>query len=263
MNLRGGWALIKSTWTSWLQYRGFFFVLAFGWMIPPLASLFVWMAAAAGGSINGMTQAEFCAYYLILILVNQLTYAQANWTLGDIIRSGILNFWLLKPLPAVHQVIAGEFSGKVVYMLFVAPVAALLALVLRPELHTDLPHVLLFLAALVMAWALRFLWGYALALLAFWSSRADGLLALQDSLVFLLAGVAAPLALLPESLQAAARILPFRYMVGFPVEVLLQRGSTAELWPAFLIQFAWTALALAFSIILWRTGLRRYSAVGG
>lgn len=36
MNHRGGIALIQATWASWLQYRSFFFVLALGWMIPPL-----------------------------------------------------------------------------------------------------------------------------------------------------------------------------------------------------------------------------------
>ena len=33
-----------------------------------------------------------------------------------------------------------------------------------------------FLPALVLAWALRFFWGYWLALLAFWATRADALL---------------------------------------------------------------------------------------
>ena len=42
------WVLIKSTWMSWLQHRAFFFLLAFGWMIPPLISLFVWFTAASG-----------------------------------------------------------------------------------------------------------------------------------------------------------------------------------------------------------------------
>jgi len=42
MNHRGGWALIKRTWLSWMQHRTFFFLLAFMWMIPPLISLFVW-----------------------------------------------------------------------------------------------------------------------------------------------------------------------------------------------------------------------------
>jgi ABC-2 type transport system permease protein len=33
MNLRGARALVKNTWLMWLQERGFFFLLAFGWMI--------------------------------------------------------------------------------------------------------------------------------------------------------------------------------------------------------------------------------------
>jgi ABC-2 type transport system ATP-binding protein len=46
---RGGWALIRSTWLSWMQYSSFFFILAFGWMIPPLIYLFVWSVAAGEG----------------------------------------------------------------------------------------------------------------------------------------------------------------------------------------------------------------------
>ena len=57
LNHRGGWALVKATWTSWLQYRSFFFVLAFGWMIPPLISLFIWSAAAGA---NGDLVAPRC-----------------------------------------------------------------------------------------------------------------------------------------------------------------------------------------------------------
>ena len=37
-----------------------------------------------------MTPPQFVAYYLVLILVNQLTLAQTNWTVGDIIRMATL-----------------------------------------------------------------------------------------------------------------------------------------------------------------------------
>jgi hypothetical protein len=53
MNPRGGWALIRQTWLSWMQHRGFFFLLAFMWMVPPLVSLFVWSTAAGGKTIEG------------------------------------------------------------------------------------------------------------------------------------------------------------------------------------------------------------------
>lgn len=260
---RGGFALVRGLWLSWLQYRSFFFILAFGWMIPPLIYLLVWSTAAGDGAIAGLTRGEFVAYYLVLILVNQITYAQTNWTVGDLIRYGEMNRILLRPIPPIYDALASEFAGKVVYLVFDLPILALLALILRPELDFRLANGLAFVPALVLAWALRFFWGYWLALLAFWATRADALLALQDSLIFLLAGQVAPIALLPEAMQTAAKILPFRYMVAFPVEVLTNQLSAPDLLVGFAAQIGWLAFAFALYAILWRVGVRRYSAIGG
>jgi ABC-2 type transport system permease protein len=122
---------------------------------------------------------------------------------------------------------------------------------------------LAFLPALLMAWGLRFFWGYWLALLAFWATRSDGLLALQDSLIFLLSGQVAPVALLPEVLQKAAFILPFRYMVSFPVEVLMGQLEGTDLWVGFIFQAGWLVIAVGLSTVVWKLGLRHYAAVGG
>jgi ABC-2 type transport system permease protein len=261
MNHRGGWALIKSTWFSWMQYRSFFFVLAFGWMVPPLVAMLVWLAAAGDGSLGGMNRAEFVAYYLILMLVNQFTYAQTNWTVGDVIRGGGLSHWLIRPISPLYQILSSEIAGKIVYLVFTIPVAFLLALLLRPQMQTSPSGGIFFVVALIFAWALRFLWGLWLALLAFWITRADSLLALQDSLVFILSGMIAPVALLPDFLQTAAKILPFYYMVGFPVEILTLSVREAAL--GLLVQGAWLLAAAVLTVVMWRTGLRRYSAIGG
>jgi ABC-2 type transport system permease protein len=263
MNWRGAWAVIKRTWASWMQHRGFFFLLAFGWMIPPLVYLFVWSTAAGGSGIGGMTRGEFVAYYLILIVVNQLTYSQTNWTVGDVIRSGRMNALLLRPMPPFVEAVATQVSGIVVYSAFILPVTTILALVLRPELHIQARDALTFVPALFLAGLLRFFWGYWLALLAFWATRADALLALQDALVFLLAGQVAPTVLLPGALRAVSEVLPFRYMLGFPVEVLTGRLEAGEIGRGFVLQALWLAVALAMFVTLWRRGVQRYSAVGG
>ncbi len=261
--LKSGFALVRGLWLSWLQYRSFFFILAFGWMIPPLIYMLVWYTAAGEGSIAGLTRGQFVAYYLVLILVNQVTYAQTNWTVGDLIRYGQMNRVLLRPIPPIYDALASEFAGKVVYLLFDLPILALLAIILRPEMNLTPGNGLAFLPALVLAWALRFFWGYWLALLAFWAARADALLSLQDSLIFLLAGQVAPVALLPAALQTAAKILPFRYMVAFPVEVLTGQLTGTDLQAGFAAQLGWLALAAVLYAVLWRMGLRRYSSIGG
>ncbi len=263
MNHRGGIALIKATWFSWMQYRSFFFILAFGWMIPPLVALFVWSAAAGEGTIAGFTRGEFITYYLVLVLVNQITYAQVNWTVGDIIREGSFNHWLLKPLSAIYQALASEIAGKVVYLIFVIPVALILALFLKPELHTTPIQILLCFISTLLAWALRFAWGFWIAILAFWLTKADSFLALQDSLVFLFSGMVAPIALLQGPLQQTAVILPFRYMVGFPVEILVSSLSPFQITFGLCIQVGWLGFALILSRILWIKGIRHYAAVGG
>ena len=263
MNGRGGWALIKGTWLSWVQHRSFFFVLAFGWMIPPLIYLLVWSTAAGDHPIGGLTRGGFVAYYLALILVNQLTYSQTNWTVGDLIRYGELNRLLLRPLPPLFDALSTEVAGKVVYLLFDAPIVIGLAVILRPEMELTLLNALAFVPALMLAWLLRFFWGYWLALLAFWAARADALLAVQDSLIFLLAGQVAPIALLPEVLHTVATWLPFRYMVSLPVEVFTGQLTPIELLTGLAVQIGWLLVAVGLSAVMWRAGLRRYSAVGG
>jgi ABC-2 type transport system permease protein len=138
----------------------------------------------------------------------------------------------------------------------------LLALALRPELHLTAANALLCLPALALAWALRFFWGLWLAELAFWSTRADALLVIQDSLVFVFSGLVAPVVLLPEALQGWARLLPFRYMVGFPVEILTGQLEQAEILAGLGVQAGWLAAALALAWLLWRAGVKRYTAIG-
>jgi len=263
MNLRGGWALVKATWASWLQHRGFFYLVAFSWMIPLLVYLFVWSTAAGEGDVGGLSRGEVVGYYIVLILVNQFTFSTNNWTVGDAIRYGQYNYLLLRPMSPVFDAIASELAGKVLFMTFALPLAAVLALILRPEIEITPGSALAFVPALVMAWALRWLWGFWLAILAFWSTRADALLSLQESLVFLLGGQIAPPALLPGMMQTLATVLPFRYMVAFPVEVLTGQLSGGEVAAGMAWQAGWLLLAAALFALLWRAGLKRYAAVGG
>jgi len=263
MNLRGGLFLVRHTWLSWMQHRSFFFLLAFGWMISPLIYLFMWSTAAGSETVAGLSRGDFVAYYLVLIVVNQLTYAQTNWTVGDMIRDGSMGSLLLYPMSPVFNTLATEIAGKIVYMVFVVPLTGILAVVLRPELHTTPVRVGLFAVSLLLAWLLRFLWGYWLALLAFWMTRSQSLLALQDTLIFLLAGQVAPTILLPGTLRALATVLPFRYMVAFPVEILTGHVAGAEILEGLYVQVGWLAAAFILFRVLWQRGIQRYVSVGG
>ena len=62
-------------------------------------------------------------------------------------------------------------------------------------------------------------------------------------------------------------MLPFRYMLGFPVEVLTGQLERTAMGRGFVFQAAWLAVALALYVVLWRGraalfGGRRIGAAG-
>jgi len=263
MNLQGGWALIRKSLFRYTSDRGFFWTLAFGWVMGPLVYLFVWMAAANEGTSGEFGKDDFIFYYLCMMVINQLTYPVSNWTVGDVIRFGWFSTWLMHPVPPVYEAIATDIATKMICVPFSLAMTVILGLVLRPTLTFSLSAVLMFIMALLLAQGLRFLLAYVLALLTLWSDRADALLRLNDTLLFLLAGQVAPTALLPGILERVAVMLPYRYMLGFPIELLMGRLSRAQIWEGFGWQMGWLAVVAALHQFVWRRGLRHYTAVGG
>jgi ABC-2 type transport system permease protein len=120
----------------------------------------------------------------------------------------------------------------------------------------------LFLPSVVLAAALRFLLGWVLAALAFWTTRVSAVANLFDQVGFIFAGQIAPLALMPGLLQSIAYVLPFGYMLGVPADIL-RGGLTVDqaLW-RIAGQAIWVGIAYVAFQLVWRAGLRQYSAVG-
>jgi ABC-2 type transport system permease protein len=77
-----------------------------------------------------------------------------------------------------------------------------------------------------------------------------------------LAGQIAPLTLFPHWIQVVADILPFRWMLGFPVELVLGRLTPAQALLGLAAQAVWVVLSLIAIRVVWRAGMRVYSAVG-
>ena len=58
-------------------------------------------------------------------------------------------------------------------------------------------------------------------------------------------------------------VLPFRYMIGFPVEVLTGGLNAADTHTGFAFQVGWLVVTVILFVLIWRAGVKQYSAVGG
>jgi ABC-2 type transport system permease protein len=233
-------------------------------IVRPIVFLAAWSAAAAsqGGQIGAFEAADFAAYYVALTLVGQLTNAWEAYDFEYEVRNGKLSPKLLRPVHPVHYLVVGNIVWKLVTLPALVPALVLIAWSFHAHFETQPWQVALFVPSVLLAAALRFLISAILGTFAFWTTRIHALMSFYDRLTFLLAGQIAPLALLPGPLQALAYLLPFGYMLGVPADLLRGGPDPATALTLMAGQAAWVAVVWVIYAVVWRVGLRQFSAVG-
>jgi len=116
--------------------------------------------------------------------------------------------------------------------------------------------------ALLLSFAARFALEWSLALAAFWTTRVQALNQVYFALMMFLSGRIAPIEVFPEPLREAAALLPFYYMVAFPVEIFLGRLEPTEVLNGIAVQALWLSVSALLITAIWRLALRRFTAVG-
>lgn len=83
-----------------------------------------------------------------------------------------------------------------------------------------------------------------------------------ETLTFLLGGAAAPISLFPGNLRPFAAALPFQAMLGFPAELAAGNLAVTQVLAGYALQGTWVGLFAVLAVVTWRSGVRRYLAVG-
>lgn len=254
----------KTTFASMVQYRASLFIWMISHVLEPLVYLVVWsvVSEGGGGSVGDYTTAAFAGYFIILMLVENVSYTWIMYEYDYRVREGMLSPALLKPVHPIHMDIADNISSKLITMPFMLLVAVVLSLIFHPMIAPQPWALAAAVPVLLLAFLLRFLLEWTLAQAAFWTTRTSAINQSYFVLILFLSGQIAPLELFPHPIQVLATILPFRWILGFPVELLLGRLTPIEALTGIGMQALWVVLAYGLMRFIWRAGVRLYSAVG-
>lgn len=252
------WAAVE------LQYRVASLIWLIGTVLEPVVYLVVWttVARTGGGSVGGFATSDFAAYFIASMVVNHLTFTWHMWEYDTIIRQGKLSPRLLRPLHPIHSDIAENLVHKLLTLIVMGPTAVILVLIFKPAWQTPLWSLLLAVPAIVMAFGVQFFCGWILAMAAFWITRVNAINRVYFLGKLFLAGQLAPLALLPPVVQVIASLLPYRWMLSFPIELLVGRLTPGEALLGLVGQGIWVLLSLWGVRVVWRAGVKRYAAFG-
>ncbi|GAB3744216.1 ABC-2 family transporter protein [Microlunatus parietis] len=248
--------LAIAAWESSVQqwsWRSFLVTLVLNQAIGPLIGLLLWTAVMPDSSaVRG--------YFFAVLAVQLLTVSYEDHTFSNSIYDGTIVDGLLRPRPVIMNAAGANLGLRFWHGIFGLPVLLLVAI--TAGLPLRLGDVVLAVPALIIAGVLRFLFTITLALTAFWTDRASALVSFGDTGIALLGGIAAPLFLLPGPIAEAGRWLPFWSMLGLPGEIAAGVLTGPQLVAGYAVQAGWLLVLIVVTALVWRRGLRVFTAVG-
>jgi ABC-2 type transport system permease protein len=250
-----------------LIYRWNFLLRVLVSFVPLLGSVFLWNAVFAGQkTFAGYTFTSMVAYFITLILLDTLTVPnEDDFQIAEDIREGRINNLLLKPMEYRLYRFHLYAAARLVHAAFaVVPLA--IAMIWLHRYYDDVPWLVNLpcaLLATIGAALIQFFFCFTLAMIAFWILDIGSVTFIIYSVEFLLGGHIFPLDALPLWLQNICYSLPFAYEIFFPAAILIGHVQGSAMLTGFLWQWAWIGFFYVLSGLLWKLGLRRYTAVGG
>lgn len=235
-----------------------------GMMAEPVIYLVVWSTVAVqqGGQVGGYTPGEFAAYYIIWTLVRNMNIVFTPYGWEWRIKEGRLSMELLRPIHPVHSDVAFFAGWKVVVIILWLPLAAFLSWFFHPTFYITPLKVLVFFLAIWGAYLIRTMLLSILGMITFWTTRVSAIFELYFAAELVLSGRLVPMSLMPPFVQQLAAYLPFQWTFAFPIETMAADLTPAQLFGGLAMQAFWIVAGVLGLNLLWRLGIRRYSAVG-
>jgi ABC-2 type transport system permease protein len=258
--LRAYPTLLRVGFAAALAYRAELVV----WMLTttmPLVSLSIWSAVAREAPVGRYGQSELLGYFLSALVVRQVTGSWLVWEMNQEIRQGTLSQRLLKPIHPLLGFSAENLAAIPLRAILCLPVVAYA--VVYADLTRSGPMLAIFFASLVGAWLINFSMMAVIGSLAFFLESSTSVFEIWLMTFMLLSGYVVPLELFPGWVRTAAEVLPFRYTLGYPVEVAIGVMDLEKALRGLAVQWAYGVISLALALSVFRVGVRRFSAFGG
>jgi len=238
------------------------------WIIADIIKIaglcFVWAASAkVTGNID---QGYIISYYVLMVLVGKLMQDITPENGVRQILNGKFSNSLLKPMSYLTEYL-GSNIGSNLFRLLVSIPAFGLGMYLVMKLNfwvVDFNPYLIFLAlgAIILGFLINFLLGNIFTLLSFYNKNMIGMRIFYYNIAALFSGEFVPFAALPIIALYTVQVLPFRYTLSFPIEILLGRMTNYDIGLGFVIGIAWLVALYIIYSIFFKISIKKYAAEG-
>lgn len=231
--------------------------------IYPLVNMSIWIIVGKFGNTN-MSVSQTISYFFYFVIFERITQTWSLDHLGDDIKSGRISNSFLRPYHHIQEIIAVDLGDKVSRLLALVPYVVLLIVLFKNQIIFISPHLfMLLIPASIFGYVARLLLDSILGTITYWTGDIDGIRATYWTIGGIATGALIPFFLFPASVKAVLNLLPFRYFISFPIEIILGQLNTIQILQGFIILLLWVITLLLSFILVDKISSKQYVAHGG
>lgn len=257
------WAALKNGFQDATAYRWEFFIQVAGSAVVPAAIQWIlWYAMfKIGGAetVAGMTYTDMIHYTWVSVLFTQIRGGDHDFELAEMIRSGQLSNYLLRPVGVVEFVYIRGVAEK----LFLSFGCLIVGMFIAPWFGLDPSRMVGAMLMAILGNVIHYQIGAALSSTSFLWEESYSVLMVKNMVVAFLSGELIPLNLFPENMQWLWKSTPFYLYVFGPTQYALGRWTHTEFMINMAIGCGWLIAGWLLIRITWGLGIRRYLSLGG
>ena len=232
-------------------------------LFVPLVMILFWRGA--NYSHQQFSFSTISTYYFFLVIVGAfLMPHQEEFIAEELIHQGNLGSYLMKPLSFFSVMLLEEAPWQILQSIFGTIAISIFFILFGNIFIISKSPTTWILSGIVfvLAYFLAFLYKMCLAFCGFWITEMGGVIQLSEIFLFTFAGYIGPLFIFPDVLAKLASILPFSYMIYFPVVAFQGRLQSIYIIEGIIAQLVWIIIFASLYGFLWKKGLKKFTAVG-
>lgn len=243
------------------RWRIFTWVLAD--IVQPIVFATLW-AAVVNSRESAVAASYMISYYFMVALVNKLTQDWSFDLVSNSIIDGDFVKYMTRPFNYLAEMFGMSLAVRTLRVAFILPFIGVGYLILRGDLNYDFSQSrgYLFVLAVILGFIINFYLGNLFALTAFYIKQVSGLKALYANVSMILSGQYVPYSILPVSIMFLFELLPFRYILSFPIEIVLNDLSARQVQVGFYFAFGWLVVLIILYKVMFKISLYKYESQG-
>lgn len=234
-------------------------------LINPLIVLMYWYGAPRDNTFVTQALPDLTSYYFLLIIANAfiISHSEEDVSIYDIKLGGLIKY-LLRPFPYFLAKFIEEFPYRILQAIMGIVTFIILAVFFGSllKISSSVSVLLLSLPIIILAHLMSFTFKMIIGILAFWVTDIWGIFNTIYVTTIVFSGTVLPLTFMPDWLNKISAFLPFSYMIYFPISSVQGQFSFVEMGKILLIQGIWLFVLVMIYKIMWREGVKKFTAVG-